>query len=56
MCCLATIKKIQMHEDCVAMETKYCILNKDFDLSDGLFVNTVLLRVKHYNAKLCVFY
>ena len=36
----------QKHEDCVAMETKYFIPNKEFIISEGLFVYAVLQ--KHY--------
>ena len=36
----------QIHEDCVAMRTESFIPNKEFNISEGLFVNTVLQ--KHY--------
>ena len=36
----------QIHEDCVAIETKSFVPNKEFDLSEGLFVYAVL--TKHY--------
>ena len=43
----------QIHGDCVAMETESCMLNKEFDISEGLFVYTVLL--KHYEANILCF-
>ena len=36
----------QTHEDCVAMETESLIPNKEFNVSEGLFVYSVLQ--KHY--------
>ena len=36
----------QIHEDCVAMETESFIPNKQFNISEGLFVYAVLQ--KHY--------
>ena len=36
----------QIHEDCVAMETKSFIQNKQFNISEGLFLYAVLQ--KHY--------
>ena len=36
----------QIHEDCVAMETESFIPNKEFNISEGLFVHAVLQ--KHY--------
>ena len=38
----------QIHEDCVAMETESLIPNKEFNISEGLFVYAVLQ--KHYYA------
>ena len=38
----------QKHEDCVAMETESFIPNKEFNISEGLFVYAVLQ--KHYKA------
>ena len=43
----------QMHEDCVAMETESFIPNKEFNISEGLFVNVVLQ--KHYKAIILCF-
>ena len=43
----------QIHDDCVAMETKLCIKIKELNMFEGWFVYAVLL--KHYNANvLCV--
>ena len=36
----------QIHKDCVAMETESFIPNKEFNISEGLFVYAVLH--KHY--------
>ena len=36
----------QIHEDCVAMETESFIPNKEFNISEGLFVYALLQ--KHY--------
>ena len=36
----------QIHEDCVAMDTESFIPNKEFNISEGLFVYAVLQ--KHY--------
>ena len=40
--------KFQINEDCVAMETESFILNKEFNISEGLFLYAVLQ--KHYKA------
>ena len=45
MRCLAT-KIFQLHEDCVPMETESFIPNKQFNISEGLFVYAV--PQKHY--------
>ena len=43
----------QIHENCVAMETELFIPNKQFNISEGLFVYAVLQ--KHYYANiLCI--
>ena len=34
----------QIHEDCVAMETESFIRNKEFSISEGLFVYAVLQK------------
>ena len=34
----------QIHDDCVAMETKSFIKNKEFNISEGLFVYAVLQK------------
>ena len=34
----------QIHEDCVAMETESIITNKEFNISEGLFVYAVLQK------------
>ena len=34
----------QIHEDCVAMETESFIPNKEFNISEGLFVPAVLQK------------
>ena len=34
----------QIHEDCVAMETESFIPNKEFNISEGLFVYAVLQK------------
>ena len=43
----------QIHEDCVAMETESFILNKEFNISEGLFVYAVLQ--KQYKAIILCF-
>ena len=43
----------QIHEDCVAMETESFIPNKEFNISEGLFVYAVLQ--KHYYAIILCF-
>ena len=43
----------QIHEDCVAMETESFIPNKEFNISEGLFVYPVLQ--KHYYAIILCF-
>ena len=43
----------QIQADCVVMETESCILNKEFNMSAGLFVNAVLL--KHNKANILCF-
>ena len=37
---------LQIHEDCVAMETESFIPNKEFNISEGLFVYAA--QQKHY--------
>ena len=44
---------LQVHEDCVAMETESFILNREFNISEGLFVYVVLQ--KHYKAIILCF-
>ena len=51
MRCLATKYNVsknstyfQIHKDCVAMETEACFLNKEFYMSEGVFVYAVLLK------------
>ena len=44
---------LQIHEDCVAMETESFILNRQFNISEGLFVYAVLQ--KHYKAVILCF-
>ena len=43
----------QIHEDCVAMESKLCIQIKELNMSEGRFVYAVLL--KHYLANIVCF-
>ena len=43
----------QIHEDCVAMETESFIPNKEFNISEDLFVYAVLQ--KHYYAIILCF-
>ena len=38
------LTNFQIHEDCVAMETESCIPNKEFDISEDLFVYAVLQK------------
>ena len=40
----------QIHEEYVAMETESCLLNREFNISEGWFVYAVLL--KHYEANI----
>ena len=43
----------QIHEDCVAMETELCILNKEFNMSGNMFNYAILVR--HYYANIVWF-
>ena len=43
----------QIYEDCVAMETESFTPNKEFTISEGLFVYAVLQ--KHYKANILLF-
>ena len=47
------IINFQNHENCVAMETESFIQNKEFNISEGLFVFAVLQ--KHYEAIILCF-
>ena len=40
------LTNFQIHEDCVAMETESLISNKEFNISEGVFVYAV--QQKHY--------
>ena len=40
----------QIHDNCVAMETKLCVEIKELNMSEGWFVYTVLLKQYHANV------
>ena len=40
----------QIHDDCVAMETKLCTKVKELNMSEGLYVHAVLLKHCYANV------